>query len=246
MHHRVSYVLAGLPPHSQDGPLCLLSKGTHDRFTPACAGRHFVTIASSTSVGSPPHARGGLLPRQFAGLDDRFTPACAGRTGSHRCGRSSPTVYPRMRGADTSMKPLNQTSSGSPPRARGGPVAPGLDAGLVGSTPACAGRAYRRSKPSGSPRVYPRKGGKSFFGMVDPTGDAGPPPRARGKAVVGVDGEAVVGFTPRLRGADNPAGHLRPLHGFTSACAERVIWSLTKRKLRWFTPACAASSPRAP
>jgi len=97
----------------------------------------------------------------------RITPTCVGRTTrGTRTGRSS-ADHPHVRGEDPPARTCSKRSTGSPPRAWGGPTSPDLFEAFNRITPTCVGRTGRQHLVcrgmSGSP---PRAWGGPTIGEV--------------------------------------------------------------------------------
>ncbi len=170
--------------------------------------------------GSPPLARGkvgrGKKPRPAG----RITPACAGKRSF---GTSPPLPWkdhPRLRGEKLLRARSAPFAAGSPPLARGKVDRCGVDDGLAGITPACAGKRQVYMLVFLFKRDHPRLRGEKFLHIHNTSLSRGSPPLARGKASLTanwhtsvwitpacagkrddlVDGFAVGGDHPRLRG----------------------------------------------
>ena len=136
---------------------------------------------SATLLGSPPHARG----RRTLGLwmlePTRITPACAGKTKCLDSLYWALEDHPRMRGEDPDWLHLLLPHSGSPPHARGRPLAKLSKTGSTRITPACAGKTSRSASRTGRSRDHPRMRGEDpQLLRQDRRGD-GSPPHARGR-----------------------------------------------------------------
>ena len=89
---------------------------------------------------------------------------------------------------------------GSPPRMRGKAIFSSGSSGLVGITPACAGKSTALQPPSHWFRDHPRACGEKTFGFAAVTFFAGSPPRMRGKVIHPVVPVQNVGITPACAG----------------------------------------------
>ena len=169
--------------------------------TPACAGTS--TSPDPRMVGkrgSPPRARGrqvGANP-PFDGFG--LTPACAGTSHLCRAGPVLPGAHPRVRGDVTAMACSVKIGRGSPPRARGRPRREDRDDARRGLTPACAGTSARLAPTGSASRAHPRVRGDVNRVAGRGIGDAGSPPRARGRLWLPADHLAPWGLTPACAG----------------------------------------------
>ena len=93
--------------------------------------------------GSPPHARGRRITDSFVMRIRRITPACAGKTRPMRLYIALSTDHPRMRGEDRAVMVLITAFAGSPPHARGRPMAGISECETPRITPACAGKTFQ-------------------------------------------------------------------------------------------------------
>ena len=107
---------------------------------PRLRGEHPETDLPVVPVkGSPPPARGALPDRSLQCLEPRITPACAGST-RNQCRPPPPgTDHPRLRGEHLIGVDPEEPVRGSPPPARGAPLAREGRHQAGGITPACAG-----------------------------------------------------------------------------------------------------------
>ncbi len=132
----------GSPPRAWGGlhPQRLLPPD--QRLTPTCVGRTFPRSRVGLMGSAHPHVRGedaamssprglgnGSPPRAWGGprvcMQDRharrLTPTCVGRTAWSLLRRGSSPAHPHVRGEDLLPTAATSSSSGSPPRAWGGP-----------------------------------------------------------------------------------------------------------------------------
>ena len=100
------------------------------------------------TVGSPPRMRGKGGDHTDDEEDHGITPACAGKS----CPPQAPTFtrqdHPRVCGEKTSFQTACRVRCGSPPHVRGKAGRQLGIGGLVGITPACAGKSVRRENSS--------------------------------------------------------------------------------------------------
>ena len=194
--------------------------------TPAWAGTARATVPSTSRVrahprvggdggivhelqfrapGSPPRGRGRRV--QIDGRPGRMglTPAWAGtallgcvRTGDIR-------AHPRVGGDGVASALDGLREEGSPPRGRGRRNANNATIAASGLTPAWAGTAGARGSWSSRSGAHPRVGGDGIDAPSDAAGDAGSPPRGRGRQVaIGVV-PVGVGLTPAWAGTAKPS-----------------------------------------
>src|SRR5690606_8556484 len=150
----------GSPPRARGAP-CGPSADVGDSgITPACAGSTTTLEDELTAttdhprvrgehldrairlpchLGSPPRPRGAPLGRTLIDFSVGITPACAGSTVASRTVRDGNGDHPRVRGEHPALLKKLMTAFGSPPRARGAPVATPATCMGSGITPACAG-----------------------------------------------------------------------------------------------------------
>ena len=153
-----------------------------------------------TGKGSPPHGRGKGLHRKYYKLVTRITPAWAGKSYYEALARGGSRDHPRMGGEKLISTVFLFPPIGSPPHGRG----KGFDAlefsGLIGITPAWAGKRKRARAKAGGREDHPRMGGEK--GLRPPAGSMhrGSPPHGRGKVVCHSGVLLDVGITPAWAG----------------------------------------------
>ena len=131
------------------------------RITPAHAGKGMQVARSCTlSGGSPPRMRG---KDQFAracleGVG--ITPAHAGKGSCKRWRSSFSKDHPRACGERTHWLPLSVNVPGSPPRMRGKGFGKAHHEGVVGITPAHAGKGPALAHIFRTSRDHPRACGE--------------------------------------------------------------------------------------
>ena len=150
--------------------------------------------------GSPPHARGRPAKKAGSSFERRITPACAGKTVSLPQALGLGRDHPRMRGEDTSLKPVVSKKFGSPPHARGRHGTPLTDTAKAGITPACAGKTVSCSRVGALCRDHPRMRGEDSWRSSRPTSPSGSPPHARGRLHAGPVDEKPERITPACAG----------------------------------------------
>ena len=172
--------------------------------TPAHAGKRLtLSVRSSIDLGSPPHVRGKALDTVIEHAFDGITPACAGKRIKLRKRHSICGDHPRVCGEKTKPVPAGGILMGSPPRMRGKVLQNPISQGIVGITPA---RAGKRVLCLGLPVLrwdHPRVCGEKL--------------RARGKI------SAPWGLPPRMRGKDEILDVLEAVLGITPACAGKSV-----------------------
>ena len=131
--------------------------------------------------GSPPRGRGKVstITRRWPGAG--ITPAWAGKRPAVWSSKSKNGDHPRV-GGEKFERWLNYGyGRGSPPRGRGKALLTECRYGVVGITPAWAGKSNNQPATSGICRDHPRVGGEKhpMFRMI--CGCGGSPPRGRGK-----------------------------------------------------------------
>ena len=132
--------------------------------------------------GSPPHGRGKvpavLQCRRFRGI----TPAWAGKSSGQHNASLVNKDHPRVGGEKDNAEFREKIDQGSPQRGRGKDVLILDGAGVVGITPAWAGKS---GVPCCSIRPWwdhPRVGGEKARTLIVQNEPQGSPPRRRGKA----------------------------------------------------------------
>ena len=155
---------------------------------------------------TPPRARGRRNGSRLPRHPVRITPACAGKTvGRHFENRRNPD-HPRMRGENASYNNLPNTGFGSPPHARGRPLANKEGLLDVAITPACAGKTVGRHFENRRNPDHPRMRGENASYNNLPNTGFGSPPHARGRLGRGADLANQPGITPAC------AGKTRTIH----------------------------------
>ena len=172
--------------------------------------------------GSPPHARGRHRQSVEQHRGEGITPACAGKTHSETAPRSCAWDHPRMRGEDPRSGFRLKRQAGSPPHARGRPLAEAGRTNDIGSPPHARGRPSLPSRSPSSTRITPACAGKTR----SPS-----------------EGAARSRDHPRMRGEDvAPDGDRRRTHGSPPHARGRQRLHV-RRALRFrITPACAGKT----
>ncbi len=223
----------GTPPRRRGGLLGPRQNSSGFRNTPAAAGRTRATALIARSAaehprgggedhgptsnrpenrGTPPRRRGGPMRDTTDRPDRRNTPAAAGRTWPSSRRRGARTEHPRGGGEDFAMCPLLRTTTGTPPRRRGGPPLALHRRQGPRNTPAAAGRTPRSLASCWRPAEHPRGGGEDDSGTRRPRGRIGTPPRRRGGRDVAARRAHRVRNTPAAAGRTTPGqGSSTPL-----------------------------------
>ena len=134
-------------------------------------------------LGSPPHARGKGFTVLKGIAANGITPACAGKSEPLRACPARRRDHPRMRGEKVYPNDNMTRSTGSPPHARGKVRKALIDHGLVGITPACAGKSVTCSLIERRSEDHPRMRGEKAVQVTVPPLRTGSPPHARGKGL---------------------------------------------------------------
>ena len=253
--------------------------------TPACAGTSWPTAASHTRTrahprvrgdvgrcavrgphtrGSPPRARGRRGGPHLGERGGGLTPACAGTSVPLRVLPCAVGAHPRVRGDVSSGLSGIVKVGGSPPRARGRPLAARSRAVPHGLTPACAGTSTASPHSVVRTGAHPRVRGDVRAANSALTAVSGSPPRARGRLVQSDLVAVATGLTPacagtsdcspntsrparahpRVRGDVTPPHHPRGLVGGSPPRARgRRPSGSGGQKSAGLTPACAGTSP---
>ena len=192
----------GSPPHARGRQSAMQESFIDSRITPACAGKTLKRMMAANpgrdhprmrgedrmverrfgeSLGSPPHARGRHRRSCWTPEGFSITPACAGKTRrGHRPGDRC-RDHPRMRGEDVGFAVVVGGFVGSPPHARGRPLARASDASSAGITPACAGKTPEGDLEREIFGDHPRMRGEDIHLNVKAVNEQGSPPHARGR-----------------------------------------------------------------
>ena len=116
--------------------------------------------------GSPPLARGkGNDTILYIGID-RITPACAGKSKGISKFLSGHKDHPRLRGEKVFLIFGALWLPGSPPLARGKGGFVNSAAGVIGITPACAGKSYEIDNDEIVVEDHPRLRGEKTLYLI--------------------------------------------------------------------------------
>ena len=165
-----------------------------------CGGNIFPGSGENPPEGLSPRVRGKQLQLQRRRGWGGSIPACAGETIRPQPTIRGDGVYPRVCGGNVGAGLLGQGTKGLSPRVRGKlPALPRYSTDQ-GSIPACAGETLYRLGRRSDRRVYPRVCGGNLplsHGAGIPVGLS---PRVRGKLVVILEEEDLVGSIPACAG----------------------------------------------
>ena len=152
----------GSPPRVRGKEILPRMWNTPLGITPACAGKRFglcifygtaqdhprvcgekkgYTKNRKSTPGSPPRVRGKGNARPYIPPCRGITPACAGKSWYWNCYWYWNWDHPRVCGEKVTRKLNERVAAGSPPRVRGKENSSGSPPGLLGITPACAGKS---------------------------------------------------------------------------------------------------------
>ena len=132
-------------------------------------------------LGSPPRGRGKEKILSGEKTVERITPAWAGKRGRPGRGCSKDRDHPRVGGEKKKMREEEEYRQGSPPRGRGKAQITEHFAGVVGITPAWAGKRRYHLRGHEEARDHPRVGGEKVLQICPIARRLGSPPRGRGK-----------------------------------------------------------------
>ena len=132
-------------------------------------------------LGSPPLARGRPAPAIANKIHPGLTPACAGKTDILKVLRFLDQAHPRLRGEDCFASSFPIPFTGSPPLARGRPVAEPQTKPLMRLTPACAGKTRGVYLRQNDNQAHPRLRGEDIGVHNLGYEFQGSPPLARGR-----------------------------------------------------------------
>ena len=165
---------------------------------------------SAAMLGSPPRMRGKARGVSLGAVERGITPAYAGKSvGRARC-RAPWWDHPRVCGEKTSPKSKTVALLGSPPRMRGKGVFLATVRPVLGITPAYAGKRWAPARPARRRGDHPRVCGEKVHGQALRWGEAGSPPRMRGKESIKPGRTEQRRITPAYAGK-SPLYHAKPL-----------------------------------
>ena len=129
-----------------------------------------------------------------------ITPAYAGKSLTGQTTPLQARDHPRVCGEKLTTFDAGKLIPGSPPRMRGKAYPPPCSYGLLGITPAYAGKSPRLSMPTGAAGDHPRVCGEKFLRVTSLKLYTGSPPRMRGKVSQRKRGHYEKGITPAYAG----------------------------------------------
>ena len=119
----------------------------NDRDHPRRCGENGLSEGErQASTGSPPQVRGKLRIKKLRSVRFRITPAGAGKTASTNFSFQTTLDHPRRCGENLILCQNRKSITGSPPQVRGKPIAILLPLGIVGITPAGAGKTIKKAR----------------------------------------------------------------------------------------------------
>ena len=132
-------------------------------------------------IGSPPRGRGKAPMKCLKLSHKRITPAWAGKRSNEKFCRRLDKDHPRVGGEKSLAHFFITQIRGSPPRGRGKALEPHSLVGLLGITPAWAGKRRKVCRRRLHSRDHPRVGGEKIKAINKTEARIGSPPRGRGK-----------------------------------------------------------------
>ena len=173
------------------------SQGDHPR---ACGEKSGDCLWNIAKKGSPPRVRGKEPDWPCAYQLQGITPARAGKSAKADYGLWVAQDHPRACGEKAGFGHTKALDEGSPPRVRGkGKIHRGGD-GLVGITPARAGKRAGAELLSLGSEDHPRACGEKSAACSIQSAPQGSPPRVRGKEPVPLRHDRLSGITPARAG----------------------------------------------
>ena len=152
------------------------------------------------SFSQTPHMRGkddeGRLKLRHVGI----TPACAGKRLYYSCALATLEDHPRTCGEKLYTPCMIAPKVGSPPHMRGKVLILDDVPGVVGITPACAGKRAYNTRYVPRRQDHPRMCGEKQEHVHRAVPGRGSPPHVRGKADAGAGREILGGITPACAG----------------------------------------------
>ena len=149
---------------------------------PRIRGEKFLIVQGSiASPGSPPHTRGKDRRVRREPFVAGITPAYAGKRRKEAGISPRPWDHPRIRGEKFVCFPLYPPKVGSTPHTRGKVQGNPQLRGLLGITPAYAGKKCPRQNTGWHGWDHPRIRGEKPHCSVNASRERGSPPHTRGK-----------------------------------------------------------------
>ena len=215
---------AGSPPRMRGKADHRRRQKVQPGITPAYAGKSALGARPSLRRrGSPPRMRGKALPRPALAPLGGITPAYAGKSSVRVPLPLALRDHPRVCGEKRFASPGGLRRSGSPPRMRGKVNNDITAAGLLGITPAYAGKSADRRLRAAGQQDHPRVCGEKHGDGAVAVHDAGSPPRMRGKVEAELAVVKAVGITPAYAGKRWPAPRGRwPCRDHPRVCGEKT------------------------
>ena len=133
----------------------------------------------------------------------RITPAYAGKRILERACAGSGRDHPRVCGEKNTTTERAEFGVGSPPRMRGKDAERLNQRGVVGITPAYAGKSDNGGHKVLKVKDHPRVCGEKFTTLYQMRSASGSPPRMRGKGIVFTSFPFGSGITPAYAGKRN-------------------------------------------
>ncbi len=169
----------------------------------------------------PPLVRGGHVDGVHDPVVRASTPARAGRTGPRAGPGRGRGLYPRSCGEDRPTGRSRSWARPLPPLVRGGPQRRYTRRRLDTSTPARAGRTWRRPVGKRASGLYPRSCGEDTAATSPPTKAQPLPPLVRGGLTSPVPGPPRPTSTPARAGRTCPGSPApRRTHLYPRSCGE--------------------------
>ena len=189
-------------------------------------------------AGSPPRVRGKVKIIWFFNGFRGITPAYAGKRPTAKGCSSGSRDYPSVCGEKTPDASSTTKSIGSPPRMRGKAKRHVADDGMIGITPAYAGKSevfgYQEAWAEDHPRVCGEKVEPNVFSFQI----RGSPPRVRGKEGKPNEQGLLTGITPAC------AGKRRKTSSDRTRATDHPRVCGEKSQLRCAAASCEGSPPR--
>ena len=173
-------------------------------------------------------------PREHPPLDDHIgiTPAYAGKTFGLSSNASGSWDHPRVCGENTPRDYGQKIQIGSPPRMRGKREDVSNLRKETGITPAYAGKTCQILQRGGLRTDHPRVCGENLWIPRKAAGQAGSPPRMRGKRCRPLRPRIYRRITPAYAGKTLAKGNTyQPLQDHPRVCGENEDLVLTQRRI---------------
>ncbi len=154
----------------------------------------------SMPVGSPPRGRGKVAYIGNKNGLDGITPAWAGKSQNCKAVYRHRQDHPRVGGEKGNSHGQPRPPQGSPPRGRGKVVGDDPADGVLGITPAWAGKRFHFLFSEPFLWDHPRVGGEKKMDVSYDVVGTGSPPRGRGKDAVWLYAKVGDGITPAWAG----------------------------------------------